>query len=73
MSAETITLPLADLVALVRLAQDQTRHIEATDASATGSIYGIEYADKTIAKVAVRLPTHPRPPFVGLGGIIEQR
>jgi hypothetical protein len=53
---ETIALPLADVAALVKLAWEQTRYIEATDRSATGSIYGIEYADKTIARVAVKLP-----------------
>lgn len=52
----TVTLPLADLKALVDLAREQTRYIEETDKSATGSIYGIEYADKTIARVAVQLP-----------------
>jgi hypothetical protein len=50
--ADVITLPRADVVALVKLAQEQTRYIEATDTSATGSIYGIEYADRTTAKVA---------------------
>lgn len=50
-----IHVPREDLAALVRVAQEQTRYIEQTDKSATGSIYGIEYADKTIAKVAVRL------------------
>jgi hypothetical protein len=53
--SDTITLPLADVAALVKLAWELTRHIEETDKSATGSIYGIEYADKTIAKVAVQL------------------
>lgn len=53
---ETITLPLADVRALVKLAWEQTRYIEETDKSATGSIYGIEYADKTIARVAAKLP-----------------
>lgn len=52
----TITLPLHELTALVRLAQEQTRYIKEMDRSLTGSIYGIEYADKTIAKIAVRLP-----------------
>lgn len=56
MNDTTITLPLADVVALVLLAQEQTRWIEEHDRSATGSIYGIEYADKTIARVAVQLP-----------------
>lgn len=56
MNAETITLPVADVAALVQLAWELTRHISETDQSATGSIYGIEYAHKTIAKVAVRLP-----------------
>ena len=51
-----ISLPVADVLALVQLAQELTRYVEATDTSATGSIYGIEYADKTIARVAVRLP-----------------
>lgn len=55
-SENAITLPLDELTALVRLAQEQTRYIEEMDRSLTGSIYGIEYADKTIAKVAVRLP-----------------
>jgi hypothetical protein len=45
--SDTITLPLADVAALVKLAWELTRHIEETDKSATGSIYGIEYADKT--------------------------
>jgi hypothetical protein len=53
--SDTITLPLADVAALVKLAWELTRHIEETDKSATGSIYGIEYADKTIAKVSVQL------------------
>lgn len=55
---DTITLPLEDVRKLVALAWDQTRYIEATDKSATGSVYGIEYADKTIAKVATQLPAH---------------
>jgi hypothetical protein len=55
---QNISLPAADVAALVKLAWEQTRYIEATDNSATGSIYGIEYADKTIARVAVRLPTN---------------
>lgn len=52
----TITLPLDEVRALVKLAQEQTRYIEETDKSLTGSIYGIEYADKTIAKIAAKLP-----------------
>lgn len=65
MDAETITLPLADVRALVALAWEQTRYIEANDKSATGSIYGIEYADKTTARVASALPRekHKRGPW----------
>ena len=55
-AAHTITLPIADVAKLVRLAQELVRYIEDTDTSATGSIYGIEYADKTIAKIAAQLP-----------------
>ena len=50
-----IAVPIDDLQKLVKLAQEQTRYIEANDKSTTGSIYGIEYADKTIAKIAIRL------------------
>ena len=52
----TVLLPLADIAALVKLAQEQTRYIEATERSVTGRIHGIMYADKTIAKVARQLP-----------------
>lgn len=55
----TITLPLYEVRALVALANELTRHIEATDKSATGSIYGIEYADRTIVGVSVLLPPSP--------------
>jgi hypothetical protein len=53
---QTITLPLADVKALVVLAWELTRYVEENDRSATGSIYGIEYADKTTARVAAKLP-----------------
>jgi hypothetical protein len=56
MPDETITLPVSDVAALVRLGWELTRYINETDTSATGSIYGIEHAHKTIAKVAARLP-----------------
>lgn len=61
MDAETITLPLADVAALVRLGWEMAEHIQDTDRSATGSIYGIEYAHKTIARVAVKIPATHRP------------
>lgn len=60
MNTPTITLPLADVRALVKLGWELTRHISETDTSATGSIYGIEYAHKTIAKVAAVLPPDAR-------------
>lgn len=59
MNADTITLPLADVRALVQLGWELTNHISETDKSATGSIYGIEHAHKTIAKVAVLVPREP--------------
>ncbi len=49
---KTITIPAEEYRALIQLAFEQTRHIEATDTSATGSVYGIEYADKLTAKAA---------------------
>lgn len=56
MSAETITLPLADVRALVALGWELANYISETDKSTTGSIYGIEYAHKTISCVASLLP-----------------
>lgn len=56
MPPETVTLPLADVRALVALGFELTEHIAETDKSATGSIYGIEHAHKTIARVASALP-----------------
>lgn len=56
MPAETITLPLADVRDLVQLGWELTNYISETDKSATGSIYGIEHAHKTIARVASVLP-----------------
>lgn len=52
----TITLPLSDVQALVELAWEQSHYISDTDQSATGSVYGLEYAHKTIARVAAQLP-----------------
>ncbi len=56
MKIDTVTLPVGDVAALVQLAWELTRHISQTDQSATGSIYGIEFAHKTIARVAVQMP-----------------
>lgn len=60
---ETITLPLADVRALVKLGRELTNYIYETDKSATGSIYGIEHAHKTIARVAI-CPSAPAEPPV---------
>lgn len=56
MNDPTITLPLSEVKALVQLGWELTNYIPETDNSATGSIYGIQYAHETIAKVAVKLP-----------------
>ncbi len=55
-----VVLPLKDVRELVLLAQSITRYVEAKDKTVTGSIYGIEYADKTIARVASKLPQSKR-------------
>lgn len=60
MNRETITLPLADVQALVKLGWELTNYISQTDQSATGSIYGIEHAHKAIARVAVLIDA-PKP------------
>lgn len=52
----TITLPLAEVRALVKLGWELAQYIRDTDTSATGSVYGMEYAHKTIARVAMLLP-----------------
>lgn len=60
MDQETITLPLADVRALVALGWELTNYISEADKSATGSIYGIEHAHKTIARVGSALPREKR-------------
>lgn len=53
---DTIRLHLADVRALVKLAWEMSNHIAETDQSATGSICGVEFAHRTIARVAAKLP-----------------
>lgn len=55
-----VTLPIEDVRALVKLGWELTNYISETDKSATGSIYGIEHAHKTIARVASMLPAEQR-------------
>lgn len=51
----------ADVRTLVQLGFELTNYISETDKSATGSIYGIEYAHKTLARIAAKQPPAPDP------------
>ena len=51
-----VTLPRADVEAVLRAVCELARYVEATDQSATGSRDGIEYIDKACARLWTLLP-----------------